>query len=54
MYIIEGSNKNQNTLSAMINTMIRDKLYVFRTYNLQETTTTIKTIINSQAMLHNI
>ena len=47
MYIIEGSNKNQNTLSAMINTMIRDKLYVFRTYNLQETANTIKTIIKN-------
>ena len=44
MYIIEGSNKNQNTLSAMINTTIRDKLFVFRTYNLEETVNTIKTI----------
>lgn len=47
MYIIEGVNKNQNTLSAMVNTIIRDKLYVFRTYNLQETVNTIKTIIKN-------
>lgn len=47
IYIIEGLNKNQNTLSAMINTMIRDKIYIFRTYNIQETVNTIKTVIKN-------
>ena len=47
MYLIEGTKKTKSSWSAQINTMIRDNLYVFRTYNIQETVEFLQTVMKN-------
>ena len=47
IYLIEGTKKTKSSWSAQINTMIRDNLYVFRTYNIQETVEFLQTVMKN-------
>ena len=47
MYLIEGSYKTKSSWSAQINTMIRDNIHVFRTFDIKESVEFIETLINN-------